>query len=157
MRHEIIPIPSELSFEVTSNSGQELVEAAEAKLDKLPVIKALLHNLQAAHLPSYYHCLRVGEVASSLAEDETDADSLFVSGVLHDIGKSYPGIPELLDKPGQLTAEQIQIVHIHSAYGMDEIVRVLERLASGSTESQDLARAAFVAYCHHTNLGSWNR
>lgn len=151
MRHEIISMPSAPSFEVTSASGQELVEAAEAKLDNLPVVRALLQNLKAAHLPSYYHCLRVGEVASSLAEDAADTDSLFISGVLHDIGKSYPGIPELLDKPGKLTTEQIQVVHIHSAYGMDEIVRVLKQSAGDTTESQDLARAAFVAYYHHTN------
>lgn len=152
MRHEVIPMSNALFFEVTSDSGQKLIEAAEAKLDEYPAVKILLQDLKTAHLPSYHHCLRVGEVASYLYDDEVDKDSLFVGGVLHDIGKSYPGIPRLLDKPSMLSAKQLQIINMHCEYGMSKIMQILGESDGGYVEYQDLASAAFVAYYHHVNL-----
>src|SRR5690606_31018892 len=112
----------------------------------------LLQNLKQAHSPSYAHCLRVGEVVSTLARDQADADELFISGVLHDIGKRYAPIPALLDTPARLTLDQIETVHAHSSHGMEDILQAVRQTDDATTEKQSLARAAFVAYYHHADF-----
>jgi HD-GYP domain-containing protein (c-di-GMP phosphodiesterase class II) len=65
---------------------------------------------------------------------------------LHDIGKV--GIPDhLLNKPGQLTAEEYQVMKKHPAYGLDVINNAQRDV--GASEDQILSMAKDIVYTHH--------
>jgi CHASE2 domain-containing sensor protein len=65
---------------------------------------------------------------------------------LHDIGKV--GVPDqLLNKPGQLTAEEYQEMKKHPAYGLDVINNAQRDV--GAREDQILSMAKDIVYTHH--------
>lgn len=66
---------------------------------------------------TYEHCLRVGMLAMRLADriglPIREIEEVYVSGILHDIGKIHT--PDaILKKPGPLTAEEFAVIRIHS-------------------------------------------
>jgi len=78
--------------------------------------------------------LKIGQVIGLSSED---IDSLRRGGLLHDIGKI--GIqPEILDKPGKLTAEERQLMQEHVRLG----ARILEPIAA-------FAEAIPIVLYHH--------
>jgi adenylate cyclase len=65
---------------------------------------------------------------------------------LHDIGKV--GVPDqLLNKPGELTAEEYQEMKKHPAYGLDVITTAQRDV--GAVEDPVLAMAKDIVYTHH--------
>ena len=65
---------------------------------------------------------------------------------LHDIGKV--GIPDhLLNKPGQLTHDEIEEMQRHPSYGRDVIVRAEQQV--GVQDDVVLAMAKEIVYTHH--------
>jgi CHASE2 domain-containing sensor protein len=65
---------------------------------------------------------------------------------LHDIGKV--GIPDqLLNKPGQLTRDEIEEMRRHPSYGRDVIVRAEQQV--GVHDDDVLAMAKDIVYTHH--------
>lgn len=138
-------------FEVRHRESLKLVVAAEKKVDEMPVIESLLDVIKEVHPPTYEHCLRVGEVASRLTDDADQSGYLFVCGVLHDIGKSYRGIPRILDIADNLTDDQFQLVKNHSLYGAEIVLNKLNEI-DNTAERRRLMYAAFVAQYHHEEL-----
>ena len=87
------------------------------------------------------HTLRVTEMAVSLARafglSETELVDVRRGGLLHDIGKM--GVPDhILLKPGELTAEEQKLMHMHPVYAYD----LLSHIAY-------LHTALDIPYCHH--------
>ncbi|WDP92025.1 MAG: HD domain-containing protein [Desulfobacter sp.] len=75
-------------------------------------------------------------------------DDLYLSAVLHDIGKV--GIPDaILLKPGRLSDEEFEIIKLHTIYGGD-ILRMVEARVEGQS-FVTLGRE--IAYYHHEK---WN-
>jgi putative nucleotidyltransferase with HDIG domain len=84
------------------------------------VIGALFGALDAKSPQTASHCFRVGNYAGllALALDLPEAQVMQVGrcGLLHDVGKL--GIPEgVLEKPGQLTADEWGLIKLHPVIG----------------------------------------
>ena len=81
---------------------------------------------------------------SFLTPDRLDMVAKLVP--LHDIGKV--GIPDhLLNKPGQLTADEIAEMRKHPAYGRDAIVKAQQHAGVG--DDDQLVIAKDIVYTHH--------
>lgn len=91
------------------------------------------------HLDHVTHC--ACELARLAGLDDTRVREIFHAAPLHDIGKI--GLPrEILDKPGRLTPEEMQIVISHTTIG--------HRILEGS-DWPVLQCAARIALSHHEN------
>jgi putative nucleotidyltransferase with HDIG domain len=65
------------------------------------------------------------KIGRSMKLPKRELDNLHRGGLLHDLGKI--GIPpEILDKPGKLTAEEMRLMHKHVEFG----VRILKPIAA---------------------------
>ncbi len=99
-------------------SGVELPRFAEA------YVQSLLRNLQKHDAGTQSHCVRVSEMALSVAQemglDILEQAVAMYSGLLHDVGKMK--IPtEIINKPGKLTDDEYKIVKRHTEYGVELI------------------------------------
>lgn len=98
--------------------GVELPRFAEA------YVRSLLQNLLAHDPATQAHCVRVSEMALSVAQSMDlnimEQAVCMYSGLLHDVGKMK--IPTaIINKPGKLTDEEYQIVKRHTEYGVELI------------------------------------
>ena len=98
-----------------------------------------LETVRRHHEGTYQHCLLVTGVAAdfglSLGLARRDMERLYSAAIFHDIGKAR--IPlAILDKPGQLDAEERALIETHPAAGWE----VLRRNHSISPEILDAVR-----------------
>lgn len=98
--------------------GVELPRFAEA------YVQSLLRNLQKHDAGTQAHCVRVSEMALSVAQemglDILEQAVCMYSGLLHDVGKMK--IPnEIINKPGKLTDDEYKIVKRHTEFGVELI------------------------------------
>ncbi len=94
------------------------------------VVRALTSAIDAKDPYTCGHSDRVARVAVRLAQelgcDEHTLDTIYLSGLLHDIGKI--GIDDnVLRKPGKLTAEEFEHIKLHPELGY-KILRDLKQL-----------------------------
>ena len=80
----------------------------------------MLHNMRSIDDSIYAHSLNVALIARAIGKwlkfSREDLDTLTVSGLLHDIGKTQ--IPEaILNKPGKYTDEELKLVQQHPLLG----------------------------------------
>lgn len=99
-------------------TGVELPRFAEA------YVQSLLRNLQKHDPGTQAHCVRVSEMALSVAQnmglDIIEQAVCMYSGLLHDVGKMK--IPEaIINKPGKLTDEEYKLVKRHTEFGVELI------------------------------------
>ncbi|MDU2065888.1 MAG: HD-GYP domain-containing protein [Sporomusaceae bacterium] len=94
------------------------------------------HLQQEYHLSdyTYHHSVNVAIITGLLGKwlelSKTELFDLIVSGLLHDVGKSQ--IPsEILDKPSQLTPEEMALVQQHAYFGY-QIVRQEKALSANA-------------------------
>ncbi len=95
------------------------------------VIRAMSHAVDARDPYTRGHSERVGRYGRQLAEAigmaSHDCDRIYLSGLLHDVGKI--GIPDdVLGKPGRLTEEEFAIVRRHPEIGA-RIIQTLPQLS----------------------------
>ena len=135
----------------SAHTGQMLdTELAEETVSSC--VKTILANPEAMlwmtkikHQNEYTaeHCLNVCVLAVAfgrhLRMDEQELHLLGLCGLLHDVGKMRIP-PEILDKPGRLTAEEFEIIKGHTVVGH----RLLEETGKGLHEL-----ALDVALNHH--------
>lgn len=98
--------------------GVELPSFAEA------YVRSLLQNLQSHDPGTQSHCVRVSEMALSVAQNMElnilEQAVCMYSGLLHDVGKMK--IPtEIINKPGKLTDEEYNLVKRHTEFGVELI------------------------------------
>lgn len=94
-----------------------------------PTTKALLHEFDlrlGGHDPyTQGHCRRVGILVDGLARvlgwNESDRESAYLGGRLHDIGKLFIE-PEVLGKAGPLTTEERTRMHQHPQRGATLVI-----------------------------------
>ncbi len=135
--------------EVLQEGGDLPLMEAEAVVRSLTVAmhgdrQMMLPLLQLRQFDEYTttHSLNVSVLSMGLAEwlglGGRDVRAVGVAGLLHDLGKVT--IPkEILNKPGNFTHEEREIMNSHSAEGARMIL----------TSDQQLDLAAAVAYEHH--------
>jgi putative nucleotidyltransferase with HDIG domain len=85
-----------------------------------------LETVRRHHEGTYQHCLLVTGVAAdfglSLGLPRRDMERLYSAAIFHDIGKAR--IPlAILDKPGQLDAEERALIETHPAAGWEALKR----------------------------------
>lgn len=106
------------------------------------------------------HLERIREFSKILAEElaahhkykgyitKKYIDDIYLSSILHDIGKV--GIPDaVLLKPGKLTIEEFEIIKSHSTLGGDALKEIESKIEGESF----LSLAKEIAYYHHEK---WN-
>lgn len=96
----------------------ELFDSCKTSLDLFD----MLNNMRSYDDSTYAHSLNVALICRRLGKwlkvDAPSLDTLTLCGLLHDIGKLLiPG--EILNKPGQYTDEEFELVKKHTRYGYD--------------------------------------
>lgn len=91
------------------------------------VIRALVNAMDAKDSYTCGHSDRVALMARRLGEelgmDSKECEQLYMTGLLHDVGKI--GVPdEVLNKPGRLTTEELELIKQHPVIGY----RILKHL-----------------------------
>lgn len=109
------------------------------------VLRSLLGTLHHRHTSTLKHSRRVALLAFGLANhlgwDGRQLRILEVAGLLHDIGKI--GVPDtVLEKPGRLSPEEIELITLHNNVGFDvlQACRVDRQIQEIISQSQQ-------AYC----------
>ncbi len=85
-------------------------------------IKAMTSAIDAKDRYTRGHSVRVAKLSRQIARaaglDETTAEQIYVSGLVHDVGKI--GVPEaVLTKAGRLTDEEFELIRRHPDIGHD--------------------------------------
>jgi diguanylate cyclase (GGDEF)-like protein/putative nucleotidyltransferase with HDIG domain len=105
------------------------------------IIDVIMKTLQEKNPREEQHSHRVAELCEKMAFElkfsNSEIQKIRTAGLLHDIGKI--GIPEeLLNKPGQLTREEYEVICKHSEIGH----RILQSVSH-------VADIAEIVLCHH--------
>ncbi len=106
---------------VSQEKVAALVDSISAELDdNAPALLRVL-QLKSKHQYTYLHsvavCTLMVNLARHLALDEEQVRTLGLAGLLHDVGKV--AIPDaVLDKPGRLTPEELELVRTHPQEGV---------------------------------------
>lgn len=106
-----------LGLDAVDDAGGEVVEAI---VDT--GFAPWLETVRAHHESTFQHCLIVTGLATTFAHatgmSHSDTVLLTRAGLLHDLGKA--SIPvEILDKPGALTTDEMDVVKTHPGLGYD--------------------------------------
>lgn len=104
-----------------------------------------LANLQQKHAQSANHCLNTSILAIAFGKhiglSEVDLNMLGQGAMLHDIGKMRI-LPAVLDKPGKLSEEELQVVRKHPIDG-EAVLKLTKQLPDKALE---------VVRSHHERL-----
>jgi response regulator RpfG family c-di-GMP phosphodiesterase len=141
---------AELERALNARAG-ELVHARGAMVLAMAKLVEQRSTETGAHLIRLQrYCRVLGEVASGLPAFRDRLDAVFVHSVedaapLHDIGKV--AVPDsVLNKPGQLTAEEKVLMQAHTTIGADTLTEVSARYAFATGF---FATAVEIARSHH--------
>jgi putative nucleotidyltransferase with HDIG domain len=101
-------------------AGSEVVDAIGSM-----GFPAWVETVRQHHEGTFQHCIIVTGLASAFGKatgmSRKDIMTLTTAGLLHDIGKAAVPVA-ILDKPGKLTAEEMEIIRTHPAHGYDYLV-----------------------------------
>lgn len=91
------------------------------------VVKAWGQSIESADSYTHGHCERVATygslVAKALAVDDMTLKTIRLGAYLHDLGKVR--VPhEILNKPGRLTDEELEIIKMHPIWGVELLAEV---------------------------------
>jgi len=111
----------------TYNKSQEMIEienAAERSIDLLKIsgeqqelLEPFLSLIKIKHLPTFYHSLRVAELARNIGKMKgLDQKALWYSGSMHDIGKTLVD-RSILDKTRGFGESDMNYMRNHVTYG----------------------------------------
>lgn len=128
------------SFEASLMSATAVVLAAhgrncglfhEKELLLRGVIRSLINAIDAKDSYTCGHSDRVAEFARLIAREMSlefsHCEQIYMTGLLHDVGKI--GVPDdVLNKPGQLTAPEFELIKQHPVIGY-EILKHLDNLS----------------------------
>ena len=96
--------------------AKALVDADVSRVDQSSAL-LFLAPLKEKHLPTYYHCVRVGLLAAAIARHESlDPRALLLAGLLHDCGKALCSF-ELLDKTAGWNDDDSAVMQLHVVDG----------------------------------------
>ncbi|MBP3610381.1 MAG: response regulator [Lachnospiraceae bacterium] len=111
-----------IAFVFVCNSIVEIVSGSRKKTEQLFVqtVTALSDAVDAKDRYTSGHSKRVAEysrrIAERLGKSRSEQEEIYRAGLLHDVGKIR--IPEeIINKPGRLTDEEVNIIKIHPVTG----------------------------------------
>ena len=113
------------------DARRDLVDVT-AKVDELEAVYlAVVHDwgqsIESADSYTYGHCARVADYAAGVARnlglDDAELTTIRLGAYLHDVGKVR--IPhEILNKPGRLTPEEIEVMQRHTLHGVELLAAI---------------------------------
>jgi putative nucleotidyltransferase with HDIG domain len=127
----IIPIPVLLYVtfrHAVGRSQDQISHLAKMNTVYVAAIEALAHAIDAKDQVTHDHIRRVQEESLRLAralgvDDELQLQAINAASLLHDVGKI--AVPEhILNKPGRLTASELQIMKTHAPVGGDILAMI---------------------------------
>ncbi len=137
---------------VRINAGKRIVELESRDV----IIMAISKLAESRDDDTSQHLERIRYYSKALATnlkdngimpeviDEIFIDNIFLTSMLHDIGKM--GIPDrILLKPGKLTVDEFEIMKTHSKIGYE----TLREAAKAGVNAQYLIMSAEIALSHH--------
>lgn len=116
----VLAVCAAIVFYVQHNFNKLKEESDRRQKTSLEVAKALVGTIDAKDKYTKGHSLRVAEYSVKLAErlgkDKEYCDNLYITALLHDIGKI--GIPDsIINKPGKLSVEEYDVIKSHPVIG----------------------------------------
>ncbi len=107
-------------------------KTAEVKQLSMQVVEAMADAIDAKDTYTNGHSGRVAEYSREMAKrlgyDDRTQKSIYVMGLLHDVGKI--GVPDaVINKPARLTDEEYEIIKTHPVIG----ARILEKIKAMPT------------------------
>jgi len=116
---EKLPAGIPLTFSDVVEAENQILKAL-----KHSSLRAWLTTVGCHHTNSYRHCLFVTGFAVAFAQHlgmrEDDQRRLARTALLHDVGKAFIPVA-ILDKPGQLTEEEMNVIREHPRRGYDAL------------------------------------
>ena len=130
---------------IEARDSLPLVEAISGSVDRHPSALISLARLKTKDRYTFLHSVAVCALMVSLGRQlglsDDEVRDAGLAGLLHDIGKiAIP--PEVLNKPGALTADEFRTVVVHPQAGYDILV--------GDTQMRDIALD--VCLHHHERM-----
>ena len=117
---EKLPAGTPLTFNDILDAENKILRAI-----KQTSLRQWLATVGRHHTGSYRHCLFVTGFAVAFAQHlgmrEDDQRRLTRAALLHDVGKAFVPVA-ILDKPGKLTDEEMQVMQMHPRLGHDVLV-----------------------------------
>jgi putative nucleotidyltransferase with HDIG domain len=91
------------------------------------VVRDWGQSIESSDSYTFGHCERVAGLAAGLAQelglDEEQQTTIRIGAYLHDVGKVR--VPhEILNKPGGLTPEELRVIQMHPAWGLELLATV---------------------------------
>jgi HD-GYP domain-containing protein (c-di-GMP phosphodiesterase class II) len=116
---EKLPAGTPLTLDDIQDAENHILKAI-----KRTSLREWLETVGRHHIASYRHCLFVTGFAVAFGQHlgmrEDDQRRLTRAALLHDVGKAF--IPVyILDKPGELTEEEMQVMRTHPRLGYDTL------------------------------------
>lgn len=106
--------------EVPIKECEELVENYIELMANVTGVISILHKVKSHNEYTFGHSLNVAIISGVLGKwlgfTAGDLKDIILAGLLHDIGKIFIS-SDILDKPGKLTDEEMEIIKTHSACG----------------------------------------
>lgn len=131
---------------IDSAYAKAVVEELTDSILQNPDAHMLLTKLHARDEYTAIHSLNVCTLSIAfgryLGLPEHYLKELGLGAMLHDLGKSQVP-PEILNKPGKLTAEEFEVIKAHPVFGMEMLVQ---------HSSPIPPRAIDIAYTHHERI-----
>ncbi len=131
VRHtiDLVRLQTNLSSEVKRKT-QEVTEQSE-KLERMSmqIVKALSGAIDAKDTYTNGHSTRVAEYSREIARragfPKEAQDSIYMMGLLHDVGKI--GVPDaIINKPAKLSDEEYAVIRSHPVMGSDILGNITE-------------------------------
>ncbi len=131
VRHtiDLVRLQTNLSCEVKRKT-QEVTEQNE-RLERMSmqIVKALSGAIDAKDTYTNGHSTRVAEYSREIARragfPKEAQDSIYMMGLLHDVGKI--GVPDaIINKPAKLSDEEYAVIRSHPVMGSDILANITE-------------------------------
>lgn len=112
----------------------DMASEIRAKTEKLSrayiqIVEALAASVDAKDRYTHGHSSRVAaysrEIARRAGFNQAQQDTIFMMGLLHDVGKI--GVPDtIINKPGRLTDEEFAVIKTHSSVGAEILKKITD-------------------------------
>ena len=139
VRHmlELYTLRNDLQHEVELQTAEIIEQQEKLRQMTYQITEALTGAIDAKDTYTSGHSFRVAtyarEIAGRFGYSTADQEIVFITGMLHDVGKI--GVPNaIINKPGKLTDEEYEVMKSHPAIGAQilEKITTIPHIATGA-------------------------